>query len=44
MKELKKGDTLLVAGKGHENYQIIKNNRIPFSDKKVILNRLSLNE
>ena len=44
MKELKKGDTLLVAGKGHENYQIIKNKRIPFSDKKVILNRLSLNE
>ena len=44
IKELKNGDVLLVAGKGHENYQIIKNQRIPFSDKKIILDRLSLNE
>ena len=44
IKDLKDGDVLLVAGKGHENYQIIKNKRIPFSDKKIILDRLSLNE
>jgi UDP-N-acetylmuramyl tripeptide synthase len=44
MDDLKAGDILLVAGKGHENYQIIKNKRIPFSDKKVILDRLSSNE
>ena len=44
IKDLKSGDVLLVAGKGHENYQIIKNKRIPFSDKKIILDRLSLNE
>ena len=44
IKDLKNGDVLLVAGKGHENYQIIKNKRIPFSDKKIILDRLSLNE
>ena len=41
IKGLKTGDILLVAGKGHENYQIIKNKRIPFSDKEVILDRLS---
>ena len=44
MDDLKTGDILLVAGKGHENYQIIRNKRIPFSDKKVILDRLSSNE
>ncbi len=42
--ELTSGDILIVAGKGHENYQIIKNKRIPFSDKEVILDRLRLNE
>jgi UDP-N-acetylmuramoyl-L-alanyl-D-glutamate--2,6-diaminopimelate ligase len=30
------GDTLLVAGKGHEDYQEINNVRRPFSDKEVI--------
>lgn len=27
---------LLIAGKGHEDYQIIKDKRIPFSDKKAV--------
>ena len=26
------GDTVLVAGKGHENYQLVGNNRLDFSD------------
>ncbi|MEK7308161.1 MAG: UDP-N-acetylmuramoyl-L-alanyl-D-glutamate--2,6-diaminopimelate ligase, partial [Nitrospirota bacterium] len=30
------GDTLLVAGKGHEDYQEINGIRYPFSDKEVI--------
>jgi len=28
---------LVIAGKGHENYQIIQNKKIPFSDKEVVL-------
>ncbi|MCY4419234.1 MAG: UDP-N-acetylmuramoyl-L-alanyl-D-glutamate--2,6-diaminopimelate ligase [Cytophagales bacterium] len=35
-----KGDTLLVAGKGHEMYQEIKGVKYPFSDKKIIQNIL----
>jgi UDP-N-acetylmuramoyl-L-alanyl-D-glutamate--2,6-diaminopimelate ligase len=30
------GDTLLVAGKGHEDYQEVKGVRYPFSDKEVL--------
>ena len=33
---LKKNDILLLLGKGHEEYQIIKNKRIDFSDKDVV--------
>ena len=33
---LKKNDILLLLGKGHENYQIIKNKIIHFSDKEVV--------
>ena len=33
---LKKGDTLIVAGKGHENYQVIKSEKIYFNDIEVI--------
>ena len=31
----KKGDTILIAGKGHENYQIIKDEIIDFDDKII---------
>lgn len=30
------GDVVFIAGKGHENYQILKNTVIPFSDKDVV--------
>ncbi len=33
---LEKGDYLLVAGKGHENYQVFKDRTIPFDDAQVI--------
>ncbi len=29
-------DTVIIAGKGHENYQIVKGKRFPFSDRKVV--------
>ena len=31
-----KEDVILVAGKGHEDYQIIGNKRIPFEDRSVV--------
>ncbi|MFC2161081.1 UDP-N-acetylmuramoyl-L-alanyl-D-glutamate--2,6-diaminopimelate ligase [Acidobacteriota bacterium] len=38
----KRDDIVLVAGKGHENYQILGDNTIPFSDKSVIHEFLKL--
>ncbi|MDR3186932.1 MAG: UDP-N-acetylmuramoyl-L-alanyl-D-glutamate--2,6-diaminopimelate ligase [Holosporaceae bacterium] len=35
------GDGLLVAGKGHENYQQIGDEFMAFSDREVILNKVS---
>jgi UDP-N-acetylmuramoyl-L-alanyl-D-glutamate--2,6-diaminopimelate ligase len=31
------GDVVLIAGKGHENYQIIGKQKLPFSDKSIAL-------
>lgn len=36
----KEGDILIVAGKGHEDYQEIKGKRYPFSDREVLKNAL----
>ncbi|MDD5724577.1 MAG: UDP-N-acetylmuramoyl-L-alanyl-D-glutamate--2,6-diaminopimelate ligase [Candidatus Omnitrophica bacterium] len=35
-------DCLLVAGKGHEDYQVLKNKKLKFSDRKVISECLKL--
>jgi UDP-N-acetylmuramoyl-L-alanyl-D-glutamate--2,6-diaminopimelate ligase len=32
---MRRGDCLLIAGKGHENYQVLKNKILKFSDQKV---------
>ena len=37
---LSKNDILLLLGKGHEDYQIIKDKKIPFSDKEIVLKYL----
>ena len=36
MEEMKENDILLVAGKGHENYQIIGSQYIPFNDMEIV--------
>ncbi len=35
IQSLKKGDLLLIAGKGHEKFQSIKGKNIPFDDAKI---------
>ena len=44
IKELKKFDTLLVAGKGHEQYQEVKGKLYFFDDKKVVLEAINAKE
>ncbi|MDD5130101.1 MAG: UDP-N-acetylmuramoyl-L-alanyl-D-glutamate--2,6-diaminopimelate ligase [Candidatus Omnitrophica bacterium] len=39
---IKQGDCLLIAGKGHENYQVLKNKKLEFSDRKVVKECLAL--
>ena len=34
-------DIILIAGKGHENYQLINNKRFAFSDREVVLEQLN---
>ena len=36
------GDIILVAGKGHENYQEIKGERFDFDDMKTLTEMLNL--
>lgn len=36
LKNASAGDTILVAGKGHENYQEINGIKYPFDDRQVI--------
>lgn len=33
----KEGDIVLLAGKGHETYQLIKGKKVPFSERDIIL-------
>ena len=35
--QLNEGEILLITGKGHEEYQIIENEKKPFSDYEEIL-------
>ena len=40
IKLLNNNDILLILGKGHEDYQIIGNNKTHFNDKETVLELL----
>ena len=42
VQNLNTGDILLIAGKGHEKTQDIKNKKVYFSDRKIILNAIKI--
>ena len=41
---LKHGDILLLAGKGHEAYQLIGKEKIPFSEKDILISAIEARE
>lgn len=41
VREAKEGDIVIIAGKGHETYQLFKNKTIDFDDRKVAREALS---
>lgn len=36
LKKARKNDIVLIAGKGHEEYQIVGNEKIPFDERKIV--------
>ena len=36
------GDIVLIAGKGHEDYQEVKGARLPFNDKEVLSEAINI--
>jgi UDP-N-acetylmuramoyl-L-alanyl-D-glutamate--2,6-diaminopimelate ligase len=34
--QVRKGDTLLLAGKGHETYQVLGTERVPFDEREIV--------
>jgi UDP-N-acetylmuramoyl-L-alanyl-D-glutamate--2,6-diaminopimelate ligase len=39
-----KGDVILITGKGHEHYEIVKNRKISFSEREIIRDRIKNKE
>lgn len=44
LKTAEPGDTLVLAGKGHEDYQVVGDNKIHFSDRETVLELLNAAE
>jgi len=42
LKMAKKGDTVLIAGRGHEKFQDVKGKKIALDDKKIVVSSLNL--
>jgi UDP-N-acetylmuramoyl-L-alanyl-D-glutamate--2,6-diaminopimelate ligase len=42
--EARAGDTVVIAGKGHETYQIVGNERLPFDDRDEVRSAFSLRD
>jgi UDP-N-acetylmuramoyl-L-alanyl-D-glutamate--2,6-diaminopimelate ligase len=42
LKIAKKGDTVLLAGKGHETYQVIGRERIHYDEREIVKKALGL--
>ncbi len=40
VREAQAGDVILLAGKGHEDYQLIGPHRVPFSEREILLEAL----
>jgi UDP-N-acetylmuramyl tripeptide synthase len=36
LEEARPGDTLLLAGKGHETYQVIGTEKVPFDEREIV--------
>jgi UDP-N-acetylmuramoyl-L-alanyl-D-glutamate--2,6-diaminopimelate ligase len=36
LRQARSGDVVLIAGKGHEDYQVIGREKIHFSDREVV--------
>ncbi len=36
LEEARAGDTLLLAGKGHETYQVIGTDKLPFDEREIV--------
>ncbi|MBQ8767669.1 MAG: UDP-N-acetylmuramoyl-L-alanyl-D-glutamate--2,6-diaminopimelate ligase [Clostridia bacterium] len=41
LSKARKGDTVILAGKGHENYQIIGNEKLPFDERKIVQEKIN---
>ena len=37
VKHARAGDAVVLAGKGHENYQLVHGKRIPFSEREILI-------
>ena len=44
LSQANKGDIVLIAGKGHEDYQLVKGIKVPYSDKEVVKRYFALND